>query len=277
MILIADGGSTKIDWRLIDGDEVKSYSSMGLNPRRLNFDEISEKLSELDFGANQINSIAFYGAGCDGESSEVLRKALTERFNTENVVVKSDILAAARSVCGNEKSMIVILGTGSNLSFFDGEKIADKVPALGYLLGDEGSATNLGKIFLKSYLMGDIEDSVMERFQKKFNMSEDDIVTKIHMGNDGKVFIASMSKWLFQIKDKEPSIYPLVIRSFNDFFDLIDNYFSHYKSYPLHVVGSVGFYWSNVLRQIAEERGITVGRIVEKPIAGLTVWHKEHA
>jgi len=274
MILIADGGSTKIDWRLIDGENVQSFSSKGLNPRRLTSEEIRDGLAQLDFGNPVINEITFYGAGCDGESSEILKQELIHRFNTNNVTVESDILAAARSVCENEQGMVVILGTGSNLSFYDGQKIVDNVPALGYLIGDEGSATNLGKIFLKAYLMGDLEDSVRERFERKFNMTEDEIVSKIHMGNDGKIFIASMSKWLFQIKDKEPSIYPLVIRSFNDFFDLIDNYFAQYKSHQLHVVGSVGYYWSNVLKQVADERNVSVGRIVEKPIAGLTVWHK---
>ena len=276
MILIADGGSTKIDWRLIEGEEVISYSSKGLNPRRLSAEEITKSLSELDFGDVTIDSITFYGAGCGGDSSEILRKSLSERFNTKDVTIHNDILAAARSVCENEKGMVVILGTGSNLSFYDGENISDNVPALGYLIGDEGSAINLGKIFLKAYLMGDLEQSVVERFERKFKMTEDEIVTKIHMGNDGKIFIASMSKWLFQIKDKEPSIYSLVIKSFNDFFDLIDNYFPQYKSEPLHVVGSVGYYWSNVLKKIAKERGVIVGRVVEKPIAGLTVWHKEH-
>jgi glucosamine kinase len=149
------------------------------------------------------------------------------------------------------------------------------VPALGYLLGDEGSATNLGKIFLKHLLMGDAEPSVKDRFMKKFNLSEDEIISKIHMGNDGKIFIASLSKWLFQIRDKEPSIYLLVIRSFSDFFDLIDKYFPHYKKHPLHVVGSVGYYWSKVLKSIAQERGVTIGKVVEKPISGLVLWHKE--
>ena len=275
MILIADGGSTKIDWRLIDGEDVKSFSSKGLNPRRLSKTEIEDELKSIDFGDTKVDSISFYGAGCEGESRFILRDALQKHFNTNNVEVHSDILAAARAVCDNEQGMVAILGTGSNLSFFDGEKITAKVPALGYLLGDEGSATNLGKIFLKAYLMGDVEASVKERFERKFNLSEDEIITKIHNGNDGKVFIASLSKWLFQIRDKEPSVYPLVERSFNDFFDLIDTYFSQYKNYPLHIVGSVGYYWNNVLKHVAEQRGVTIGKIVEKPIAGLTVWHKK--
>lgn len=276
MILIADGGSTKIDWRIINGEEVKSYSSKGLNPRRLTAEEIENELNNLKIEDTNFNSITFYGAGCEGESRFILRDALIKRFKTENVEVVSDILGAARSVSENEKSMVAILGTGSNLSFYDGKVIADKVPALGYLLGDEGSGTNLGKIFLKAYLMGDIEDSVKERFERKFKLSEDEIITKIHMGNDGKVFMASISKWLFQIKDKEESIYPLVIKSFNDFFDLIDTYFPQYKPYPLHIVGSVGYYWNNIVNHLAQERGIRIGLIVEKPIAGLTVWHKEN-
>ncbi len=276
MILIADGGSTKIDWRLINGNDVKSFSSKGLNPRRLSEKELTEGLNSLNFGDVNISSITFYGAGCGGDGGEILKALLTKRFNTKNVEVYNDILAAARSVCDNQPSMIAILGTGSNLCFFDGKNIIDSVPALGYLIGDEGSATNLGKIFLKAYLMGDVEESIKERFERKFSMTEDEIVTKIHQGNDGKIFIASMSKWLFQIKDKEPSVYPLVIKSFNDFFDLIDKYFNQYKSYPLNIVGSVAYYWSNVLRQVAQERGVIIGNVVEKPIAGLTVWHKEH-
>jgi glucosamine kinase len=275
MILIADGGSTKIDWRLIDGEDVYSFDSSGLNPRRLSRDEIDAQLNALDFGNHKIDSITFYGAGCEGESRFILRDELSKRFNTEKIEVVSDILGAARAVCENEKGMVAILGTGSNLCFYDGKNITDKVPALGYLLGDEGSATNLGKIFLKHLLMGDAELGVKERFTKKFNLTEDEVISKIHMGNDGKVFIASLSKWLFQIKDKEPSIYPLVVCSFNDFFDLIDKYFPQYKQYPLHVVGSVGYFWSNVLKAVAQERGVTIGKIIEKPISGLVVWHKE--
>jgi N-acetylglucosamine kinase-like BadF-type ATPase len=276
MILIADGGSTKIDWRLIDGEDVQSFSSKGLNPRRLSVEEIEQELALLEIGTPKLDGITFYGAGCEGEARFILRDALIKRFNTDNVEVVSDILGAARSVCENEKGMVAILGTGSNLCFYDGKAIADKVPALGYLLGDEGSATNLGKIFLKHYLMGDAEPSVKERFIKKFNLSEDEIISKIHMGNDGKIFIASLSKWLFQIKDKELSVYPLVVRSLNDFFDLIDKYFPQYKQHPLHVVGSVGYFWSNVLKAVAKERGVIIGKIVEKPISGLVLWHKEN-
>ena len=179
MILIADSGSTKTDWRLIvDKDNVQEAYTEGLNPYFKTTEEVQQTINDvllLQFitkNPMEIDAVYFYGAGCSSDDKkEIIATALKSVFTNANIVVEHDLLGAALGVCGTQAGIAAILGTGSNSCYFDGEKVVENIPALGYVLGDEGSGAYIGKEVLKGYLNTEMDDTVLQKFELKFKPS----------------------------------------------------------------------------------------------------------
>jgi glucosamine kinase len=277
MMLIADSGSTKTDWRLIDEfNNIHQAQSIGLNPYFTSDGEMVEAMTTGTlklFTATEVEEIHFYGSGCSSPSQiSKVEKALSTVYVNAKYFVEHDLLGAARALCGTEPGIAVILGTGSNSCFFDGEFITRNVPSLGYVLGDEGSGAYIGKRFIAELLSGQAPDEMQVRFQKKFGLNRDDILQKIYMEPFPNRFLASFTKFLYTNLDLAYTK-TLIHECFEAFFVAqIAKYEAHQKV-PIHVVGSVGFYFNAILRDVAAKRNISLGNVLESPIAALTLYH----
>lgn len=281
MILIADSGSTKTEWRiLLEDGTISQARTTGYNPHHQTAADISHSLrtefvSQLPPG--QIEQIFFYGAGCGSEKyKDIVRQAFREVFPEVEAVVDHDLLAAARALCLDEPGIACILGTGSNSCLYDGEKIINNVPSLGYILGDEGSGTDLGKRVVSDYLRGDMPEHLRARFEKRFSVTLDEVLDRIYKQTFPKPYLATFSRFLFH-NLKDPYCYRLVYDSFTNFIRINISKYPGHKEHKVHFVGSVAFYYGNVLRQAAADQGLTVRNILESPIAGLTLYHRGEA
>lgn len=280
MILIADSGSTKTDWRLIDDTKkIHQFATQGLNPYFQTSSEISEILrSELlpQFTSqisNLTSQIYFYGAGCEADSKkEVIREALLLVFPSSIIEVNSDMLGAARAMCGSDPGIAAILGTGSNTCYYDGNKSVENVASLGFILGDEGSGGHIGKTFIQAYLNKEMPEELSKRFYERFKLSLSDILDAVYKKPMPNRFLASFSKFIYQ-NLKEQFVIDLVANCFEQFFDKHICKYKKHKEVKLSCVGSVAFYYSNILRAVAAKKGVNIDKIIETPIAGLTLYH----
>ena len=275
--LIADSGSTKTDWRVIDANgQIHQAKTQGLNPYHQSADEIAGVLQtalvpQLSISVEQI---FFYGAGCANPSvNQTVEQALRQTFPGSDVQVASDLLAAARSLCGHHAGIACILGTGANSCLYDGQSVMDNVPPLGYILGDEGSGTYLGKELLNRYLKRDMPEPLRSQFAKRYEATTNSVLEKVYRQPQANRYLASFAKFAFHHLD-HPYIVRLVYEGFHRFFERNVTKYEDYASYRVHFTGSIAFYYSNVLRQVANDLGFTLQNITESPIAGLTLYHQ---
>lgn len=283
MILIADSGSTKTDWRLIDdNNQIHQFASQGINPYfQSPADIIAILQSELLLSLTDVQSfsadnleVQFYGAGCElKEKKELVAAAIKEVFLSATVEVNSDMLAAARALCGSNPGIVAILGTGSNTCFYDGTAIVESVDSLGYILGDEGSGAHIGKTFIQAYLNKEMPEHLSERFYKRTKLGLAEMLDAVYKQPLPNRFLASFSKFIYQ-NLKEQFIIDLVADCMEQFFEKHICKYEQHKTVKLSCVGSVGFYYSNILRAVANKNGVNIEAIVETPIAGLTLFHK---
>jgi glucosamine kinase len=283
MILIADSGSTKTDWRLIDEhQQIHQYTTQGINPYFQSTEEISkvlqhELLPQLKSGMQHSKSgIHFYGAGCGTPfKKKAVEAALTVLFPASTVEINTDLLGAARALCEDKPGIAAILGTGSNTCYYDGVNIIENHASLGYILGDEGSGAHIGKLFIQAYLNKELPEGIALRFEERFKLTKDIILDNIYRQSMPNRFLASFSKFIYQ-NLKEQFLIDLVANSFNALFDkhILKYKHAHLK---LSCVGSVAFYYSNILRAVALNKGVHMDKIIETPIAGLTLYHLKEA
>lgn len=277
MIAIADSGSSKTDWRVITSNgQISQATCAGINPYQHNYETI---LSELKSVAQQIgegvSGVYFYGAGCSTEENiDKVRQAISNSFHAAYVEVNHDLIAAARSLCGEEKGIACILGTGVNSCLFDGKEIVDNVNALGYIIADEGSGAYLGKRLIADYFRRNMPDSISNKIDKRFALTKAEVLKQVYHESAGSKYLASFSKFIFQ-NIKEPYMYRLVYESFSEFFERNILKYEKHQNYKTHFTGSVAFYYSDILRQVANDKGVVVRNIIESPIAGLTLFHQK--
>lgn len=278
MILLADGGSTKVDWCLVDkGQLIKQVFTKGANPFFRSREDISEDIKTTllpQLKGAVIDRVFFYGAGCAfPDKNEVIRAAIADHIRTSNIEVGSDLLAAARALCGKRKGIACIIGTGSNSCFYDGQKITENISPLGYILGDEGSGAVLGRLFLGSCLKNQLTEGLKEKFLNQFELTPALILEKVYKELMPNRFLASLSPFLKEnIEDK--TIYALVYNAFKDFF--VKNVMQYdYKNNAVHFTGSLSYYYQDVLRCVAADLGVQIGTIVQLPMEGLIRYHSQ--
>ena len=277
MILIADSGSTKTDWCVVEyGKRIKSILTKGVNPYFQTEEEIGEEIvsSLLPHIDNySIETVDFYGAGCTPEKKDVVRKALEANLNVPTINVNSDLLAAARGVCGRNAGIVCIMGTGSNSCFFDGTNIVSNVSPLGFILGDEGSGAVLGKYLVGDVLKNQLPEFLKEKFLKQFDLTAGDIIDRVYRKPFPNRFLASLSPFLIQ-NIEIPEVCDLVKRCFFDFFKRnVAQY--DYHNYDVHMVGSVAFHYKEILEEVATSFDIRIGKIMQQPMEGLITYHSE--
>lgn len=281
MILIADSGGSKTDWRIIHKDgTIGQAHSAGFNPYYQPVEDLKKTVREvlipsLNDQNKEIDKIYFYGAGVSSEKNQlIVKNAFLEFFPGAEIEIGWDLLAAARALCGREPGIACIMGTGSNSCLYDGEKITGNVANLGWILADEGSGANIGKKFLVDYLRNKMPEGLAKQFHDRFPFTREEFLEKIYQQEKPSAFLASFAKFIFQHL-KEPYCYKLVYDSFSEFYENNVMKYENYQQLKVHFTGSIAFYFSNVLRQVANDKGITVKNILEGPIAGLTLYHTQ--
>ena len=279
MILIADCGSTKTDWVLCDGDDIVARTrTQGLNPTHQESEEIFDILSaELpkEFTTQKPEKIYFYGAGCAYETANNrMRHALEGIFATKEIEINSDLLAAARALCKHEEGIACILGTGSNSCLFDGEKIIDNTPSLGYILGDEGSGAHLGRQLISDCIKKQLPKKICDKFFEQYDLSVATILEKTYHSSLPNRWLASFTPFLSEHK-LVPEINTMLKQCFKQFFQR--NTMTYRRSWlPIHIIGNIGIHFSEEIKETAESLGLSIGNIVDSPMNGLIEYHKQN-
>lgn len=275
MVLIADSGSTKTDWSLLsDGVSFKEIQTPGCNPYFLTEDELAELFGSLKSAlpCEKVAEVWFYGAGCTpGEKTEIVANALRNAFGEACVIsVSSDMLGAARALCQKEEGIACILGTGSNSCLYDGKEIVDNVSPLGFILGDEGSGANLGKLLIGNVLKDQLNDDLKKKFLKQFGPVPE-IINRVYRMPLPNRWLASLSPFILQNLDVA-GLRKMVKDAFTAFF--VRNIMNYKRpELPIGMVGSVAYYYEDVIREAASGLGLRIGTICKSPIEGLKQYH----
>ena len=278
-ILIADSGSTKTDWAIAsstDNCKPSPINTQGLNPFHQSRDAIlqilhSELLPQLE--ANDVNEIYFYGSGVRPELEPVMEQLLREVFpKAEIVEAHSDMLGAARAVCGHNEGIASILGTGANSCLYDGFEIVGNTPALGYILGDEGSGAVLGRRFLNALYKGNLSKEIKNSFEAETGLTMASVIERVYRQPLANRFLASLSEFIHRHLDDE-AVCQLVVSNFDEFFQ--KNIVPYGRpDLPVSFVGSIAWHYQPQLQESAARQGFRLGVVLKSPIEGLLRFHQ---
>jgi glucosamine kinase len=276
-ILIADSGSTKCEWCLLNGGKKKTIDTMGISPYFLNAGQIEQVLTiELlpKIKNFLVDGIYYYGTGCGSAINRtIVQKALRKIFPIAAIQVTHDLMGAARALCGKQKGVACILGTGSNSCYFDGKKIVKNSPGLGYVLGDEGSGAYLGKKVLQYYLYNTFDEELRYKFDAKYTTNQAEILDNLYKKPLPNRYLASFAIFLAENRGHY-MIENILEDGFNDFFF---NHLCKYReswNYPIHFVGSVAFGFRDVVKELMSSYEFEPGKILKKPMDGLIEYHR---
>jgi len=271
MILVADSGSSKTDWLLDNpGGEPMACNTDGLNPYFLSEKEIIKKLQDqlqdLLAMANQVTEIYFFGAGCSSpDRHEIVSNALSAVFPKAYISVDSDLLGSAYATCGHNKGICCILGTGSNISYFDGEDVAEGKHGLGYVLGDEGSGSWLGKQLVTDFLYGTMPTEIHAKFKEAYHLDKETVITRVYQQIGGNSYLASFSRFLSRIRDTAYA-QNILSAAFAEFIETNIKSYPEYRQHNCHFVGSIAYHFADELKALCAKNHVHVGKIIPKPI-----------
>ena len=281
MLLIADSGSTKTDWCLCNqGAIVQNIQTQGINPYHQTEEAIEEVLrKELlpQFEAQSSQPrVIFYGSGCANETAcNRIKEALFKVLGSEDVTVHSDLLGAARALCGHEEGIACVLGTGSNSCLYNGKEITANTPPLGYILGDEGSSAVLGRRLVGDCLKNQLPEAIRDEFLAEYQLTQEIILEKVYRQPLANRFLASLTPFLSKHREV-PEVHKLLVESITDFF--VRNVKQYRRPWlPIHFVGSIANAFPAELKEAAESLGMELGTILQSPMEGLIKYHSEEA
>ena len=284
MYLIADSGSTKTDWCLCNESAILcEIQTQGINPYHQTEEAIEEVLREELLpqlksqelkGKSSRQNIIFYGSGCaNANACNRIKEALFKVLGTEEVTIHSDLLGAARALCGHEEGIACVLGTGSNSCLYNGKEIISNIPPLGYILGDEGSSAVLGRRLVGDCLKNQLPEAIREEFLTEYQLTQEIILEKVYRQPLANRFLASLTPFLSKHRDV-PEVHKLLVESFTDFF--IRNVKQYRRPWlPIHFVGSIANAFSTELKEAAESLGMELGTILQSPMEGLIRYHTD--
>jgi len=278
MILIADSGSSKTDWRVIRKDgKVEQFRTVGFNPYYQKEEDMLRDLQTKEMLAlkGAIEEVYFYGAGCTAEKNKAsVRRVINAIIGDATVEVDHDLTAAAKATCGHKPGIACILGTGSNSGDYDGNTITTSRPSPGYLLGDEGGGAYIGRHFLQDFIYDDMPAEIRTLAVKELGLATLDIQENVYQKPFPNRYMASFCTFIGEHKD-HPYCFNLFYNGFMDFFKRHVMRYENYKEKPVNFVGSIAYYNSDVLRKVGTDLQVSIQIILEAPIAGLTLYHQE--
>ena len=279
MKLIVDSGSTKTDWISLDNDGKLIFEThtLGLNPQVLDEHIIEERIInnyELYQNRKKITHLFFYGAGCGTEPpKELIKKVFESIFINARIDVKEDTYAAVFSAAKKgEKSIVSIVGTGSNCTYFDGKKIIQKVTSLGYMLMDDASGNYFGRQLIRDYFFEKMPSSVSKEFYRKYRLDASEIKDRLYKQPNPNTYLAKFAKFIIENKDLN-YCNKLITKGFNLFVKNQIEQFDDCKQIPLHFVGSIGFYLKDELEKVLKKNDLKLGKVLKRPIEGLVNYH----
>ena len=279
MKLVVDSGSTKTDWGFFSTVyDLKAIKTQGVNPchqseeeiRTIIRQELIPNTQDMDLAA--ISQVFYYGAGCATESiCTQMAALLKEFFPNAAITVDSDMLGAARALCGRTEGVTCILGTGSNSCLYDGKSIVDQIPSLGFILGDEGSGAALGRRLIGDCLKRQLPDTVSREFMERYSLTKESIIESVYRKPLPNRFIAGFAPFVYE-KRAVPEVHKMIIQCFQEFFTR--NVINYHKPWlPVHFVGSLAGNFADELKETADSLGMTIGKIEASPMKGLVDYH----
>jgi glucosamine kinase len=281
MILIAESGSTKCDWVLIDqkGREIERWHTMGFNPYFHSADVVAETLSNtkgLNLWADRIAQTWFYGAGCSSaDLKAIIRNGLDRVFINADNHVDHDLVAAAYALYDGKPLVACILGTGSNSGYFNGEEVTEEVPALAYILGDEGSASYIGKRLIADFLYKRLPPDLYKDFARNYHITKDEVVERVYNQPYANVYLANFGPFAGKHKD-HPYIIEIVREGVRKFIDVHVLCYEHAKTAQVSFVGSVAKAFEDIIKEELTVSGLEFGRVLAKPVNRLIDYHIKH-
>lgn len=281
MIAIVDGGSTKCDWVILEnsGKISQKTESIGFNPNIINADLIPQEIEKnphLFLIKNQLDYIYFYGSGCGtAENALLVETQLQKVFPYAKVTVKEDLTAAAYAAYNGKPAIVCILGTGSNSCYFDGNSIRRDLPSLGFLIGDEGSGSALGKHLLRRFFMKKLPQDLHQEFVETYHLTIEDAIKNMYHNPRANAYLAEFNKFVIQRK-QHPYFQNMVFDEMKNFFEYQVLPYEEAREAEINFIGSIAYYYEDVLRAAAAELNLTVGHIVQKPIESLVEYHKKY-
>lgn len=283
--LIVDSGSTKTSWcfaflpNTSSADGARTITTEGLNPAVMSAEEVEGKIAQalnhclqsLSISAADVDNVFFYGAGCIAGRAGVVSESISSILVDARIYVADDLLGAARALCGHKAGIACILGTGSNSCLYDGKNIVAHTPALGYVLGDEGSGAVLGRKFLNAVLKQTLPENIRKRFLQESGLDMAEVINRVYRSPAPNRFLASMSKYIHGYLD-EKEVRDIVIDNFEDFIrNNILAYGDEFRT--INVVGSIAYHYKEQLTEAASRNGFQIGKIIKSPIEGLIEYH----
>ncbi len=281
MIAIVDGGSTKCDWVILEntGKVSQKTESVGFNPNIISADLIPQEIEKnphLFLIKNQLDYVYFYGSGCGtAENALLVETQLQKVFPYAKVTVKEDLTAAAYAAYKGKPAIVCILGTGSNSCYFDGKSVRRDLPSLGFLIGDEGSGSAIGKHLVRRFFMKKLPQDLHQEFVETYHLTIDDAIKNMYHNPRANAYLAEFNKFVIQRK-QHPYFQNMVFDEMKNFFEYQVLPYEEAREAEINFIGSIAYYYEDVLRAAAAELNLTVGHIVQKPIESLVEFHQKY-
>ncbi|WBV59781.1 ATPase [Chryseobacterium camelliae] len=278
MVAIVDSGSTKSDWVILDDfkNVFLKTETIGFNPNFISKELIVPEIENnksLTSVKNSITKIYFYGSGCGvKQNCEIIEEEVGKVFTNAEVIVKEDLTAAAYAAYNGKPTIVCILGTGSNSCYFDGENIKIKLPSLGYLMGDEGSGSAIGKQLVRRFFMQKLPQDLHLEFKNTYDLTIDEALKNMYHTTRPNAYLANFNKFVVERKD-HPYFRKMIFDEMMSFFDYQVLPYEESKDAEISFIGSIAYYYENILRSAAAELHLNVGQIVQKPIESLVDYH----
>lgn len=278
MIVVADSGSTKCDWVVIDpeGAIIAETSTMGLNPYFHAAEVIADTVSKdqkLIAVAKAIKQVFFYGAGSSNDTvRSIVENGLKRVFVNAEITVDHDLVGAALATYDGRPCISCILGTGSNSTYFDGKHITEEVPALAYIIGDEGSSSYYGKQLLRDFFYKRMPPEIAASFEAEYELTKDMVLHHVYREEHSNVYLASFARFMGKHLDN-PYIDGLIEKGLEEFVDVHVMCYANCHDLPVHFIGSIAYYYEEILRRVCNSKSIEIGAVIQKPIHGLASYH----
>lgn len=276
MQLIIDSGSTKMEWILLDGKTVKNrFTTEGFNPNYSDIQCLENIVSSVETqGTASLQAIHYYGTGCGSEKNcQLIKEVFQNRFPGVKIHVTHDLMAVCHAVLGHEKGIACILGTGSNSCVYDGEKIVEKAVSLGYLVGDEGSGSHIGRAVVRAYFYGFMPEDLHQKFEETYHLELKDFIQQLYHNPQPSKYLAAFAKFAGE-NQAHPYIRALVKDCFKAFIEAFVCRYAEYKTLKVSFVGSVAYHFQDLLRESLADFGLTMGEVMQAPAEGLIRYYQ---
>lgn len=278
--IIIDAGATKTEFAVLQGKELAhQFFAAGINANYSSDEQIDKVFAHFVASLPQGNAkperITYYGAGCAGEQNAMrIAAVIAKYFSSASFKIYSDLMEACHALCGNKPGLVAILGTGSSSCLYDGNQIVKRAPSLGYLIGDEGSGTHLGKNLVSAYMMEKLPMYMMDEIEKTFDINPAKVIQRIYRKASPNKFFASFAPFI-QKYVNDPVIKQLCKESFSDFFDKQIGYYEKTTYKAVNLMGSVAFHFKEVIEEVAAEKNVSLGTVIGSPMPKLMEYHTE--